>query len=89
MEIFTSLIIFQFKLNPDQRPNVQFFIDKIESVKSDVMSDSSVQNAWESLQTRINNGNIRVDRNTMGSRDLVKELTQMNLNAQNEHGVNK
>ena len=84
MEIFTSLmIIFRFKLNPDQRPNVQIAIDKIESVKSNVMSDSNVQNAWKNLHTRINNRNISVGRNTMAVRDLVEEVTLVDLNARN------
>ena len=86
MEILTSLIIiFRFKLNPDERPNVQIVIDKIESVKSNVMSDQSVharvQNAWESLHTKITKRNISVSRNTMATRNMVKEVTVMDLNA--------
>ena len=45
------------------------------------MSDPSVQTAWETLHTKIYNRKISVDESTMASRDLVKELTLMNLNA--------
>ena len=86
MEIFTLLIIiFRFKLNPDQRPNVQIVIEKIESVKSNFMSyptvHAHVQDAWESLHTRINKWNISVSRNTMATRDLNEEVTLVDLNA--------
>ena len=47
------------------------------------MSDPSAQTAWETLHTGINNQKISVDERTMSSRDMVKELTHMNLNAQN------
>ena len=47
------------------------------------MSDPSVQTAWKALSTRINSQRINVDERTMGSRDMVKELTLMDLNAQN------
>ena len=66
-------------------------ISKIESVKSNVMSDSTVQTAWETLHTRMNNHGynqrISVDERTMGSRDMVKELTEMNLNSQNAPNI--
>ena len=58
-------------------------VRKIESVKSDVMSDPSVQTAWGTLRTRTHTQRISVHERTMCSRDLVKELTQMDLNAQN------
>ena len=56
-------------------------IKKIEFVKSNVMSDPSVQSAWANLHTKISNQKISVDESTMASRDMVKELTLMNLNA--------
>ena len=71
------------KVDSEKRPDMNDVVRKIESVKSDVMSDPSVQTAWETLHTSTNNQRIRVDERTMGSRDLVKELTQMDLNAQN------
>ena len=46
-----------------------------------------MKTAWETLHTRINNQKIRVDERTMGSRDLIKELTQMDLNAQNAPNI--
>ena len=51
------------------------------------MSDPSMQTAWETLHTRTNNQKISVDERTMGSRDMVKELTLMNLNAQNAPNI--
>ena len=62
-------------------------IEKIKSVKDSVMCARSAQKAWKTLHTRINNRRIRVDERTMGSRDLVKELTQMDLNAQNAPNI--
>ena len=49
------------------------------------MSDPSVQAAWKALHSycKIKNQRISVDERTMGSRDMVKELTQMDLSAQN------
>ena len=46
-----------------------------------------MQTAWETLHTRINSQKISVDERTMGSRDLVKEVTQMDLNAQNAPNI--
>ena len=51
------------------------------------MSDPSMQTAWETLHTRISNQKISVDERTMGSRDMVKELTLMDLNAQNAPNI--
>ena len=70
-------------MNPRKRPDVQDVIRKIESVKRNVMSDTSVQTAWETLNTIKSDQRISVDEKTMVSRDIVKELTFMNLNAQN------
>ena len=47
-----------------------------------------MQQAWESLHTRIvSDYNFNVDERTMGTRDLVKELTQINLDAQNPQNI--
>ena len=47
-----------------------------------------MQQAWESLNTQIcSDTSFSVDERTMGSRDLVKELTQINLNAQNPQNI--
>ena len=70
-------------MNPSTRPVLQTVITKLESVKSNVMSDLNVQTAWETLNTRISTQRISVDERTMSSRDLVKELTLLDLNAQN------
>lgn len=51
------------------------------------MADSSVQPAWETLYTRINIQRISVDERTMSSIDMIKELTLMNLNAQNTKNI--
>ena len=51
------------------------------------MSDPFAQTAWKILHTRINNQRIKVDERTMGSRDLVEELTSMNLNAENPPNI--
>ena len=56
---------------------------KLESIRNNVMSDPDVQTEWETLNTRINTQKISVDERTMSSRDLVKELTLLDLNAQN------
>ena len=72
---------------PEDRPDVQDIISKIESVKSDVISDPSVQNVWETLNTRFKDQRVNVDERTMASRDMVKELTLMNLNAQNAPNI--
>ena len=66
---------------------MQDVINKIGSVKNSVMSDLSSQCAWETLNTRITNQRISVDERTMGSRDLVKELTLMDLNARNAPNI--
>ena len=47
------------------------------------MSHPNVQAIWENLNTRVNTQRINVDERTMSSRDLVKELTLLDLNAQN------
>ena len=47
-----------------------------------------MQQAWESLNTQIgSNTTFSVDERTMGSRNLVKELTQINLDAQNLQNI--
>ena len=51
------------------------------------MSDPSVQTAWENFNARIDNQRISVDERTMSSRDMVKELTVMDLNAQNAPNI--
>ena len=56
-------------------------------MKRNVKSDSSVQNNWETLHTRMKNQEINVDERTMGSRDMVKELSSMNLNAKNAANI--
>ena len=47
------------------------------------MSEPSVQDAWETLHTKMKNQKFSVDEKTMASRDMIKELTLMDLNAKN------
>ena len=70
-------------MNPGTRPVLQTVITKLESVRSNVMSDLNVQADWETFNTRISTQRISVDERTMSSRDFVKELTLLDLNAQN------
>ena len=75
------------KVDSEKRPEMNDVVRKIESVKSDVMSDPSVQTAWGTLRTRTHTQRISVHERTMCSRDLVKELTQMDLNGQNGQNI--
>ena len=53
-------------------------------IKIDVEGNNSVQQAWETLNCKIaSNHSFNVDERTMSSRDLVRELSQINLDAQN------
>ena len=71
------------------RPNVQNVIEKIESVKSNVMCGDvcAVQNAWETVHTEIGNKKISVDKNTMGTRNLVEDVASMDLNARDAPNI--
>ena len=51
------------------------------------MSDSNVQTTWKTLNTRINTQRTRLDERTMSSRDLLKELTLLDLNARNDQFI--
>ena len=75
------------KVDFTKRPDVESVIIRIESVKANVLSDPSVDTAWETLNTRINSRTISVDERTMGSRDMIKELSSMNLDAQNAPNI--
>ena len=60
-------------------------------MRRNVLSDPSVQTAWETLSTRINCLRFNVDERTMrilmSTKDMVKELTLMNLNAENAPNI--
>ena len=57
-------------------------------MKIDVQGKNYVKQAWESLNTQIGlNISFSLDERTMGSRDLVKELSQINLDAQNTQNI--
>ena len=47
-----------------------------------------MQQAWEAFNIQISlNNSFSIDERTMGSRDMVKELTEMNLDAQNPQNI--
>ena len=47
-----------------------------------------MQQAWENLNTKIGSyTSFSVEERTMGSRDLVKELTEINLDAQSPQNI--
>ena len=53
-----------------------------------VQGNSSVQQAWASLNNQIGcNSSFSVDEGTMSSRDLVEELNQIHLDAQNTQNI--
>ena len=63
-------------------------MSRLNAIKIDVQGNNSVQQAWESLNAKICfNTSFSVDERTMGSRDLVKELTEINLDAQNSQNI--
>ena len=63
-------------------------MSRLNSIKFDVQGNNFVQKAWETVNNRIGSNNpFSVDERTMGSRDLVKELTQINLDAQNPQNI--
>ena len=72
-----------YKVDAEKRLQLEDILSKLNSIKIAVEGNNSVQQAWESLNTQIgSNTTFSVDERTMGSRDLVKELTQINLDAQ-------
>ena len=71
-----------------KKPVLRGVRSRLNSIKKEVQRSNSVQQAWESLNSQIGSNNaFSVDERTMGSRDLVKELTQINLDAQNQLNI--
>ena len=67
-----------------------YILSKLNSIKIDVQGNNSVHQAWESLNTKIDSEtSFSVEERTMSSRDLVKELTQINLNARNPQNITR
>ena len=63
-------------------------LSRLNAIKIAVEGNNSVQQAWESINIQIcSDTSFSVDERTMGSRDLVKELTQINLDAQNPQNI--
>ena len=77
-----------FKVDAIKRLKLEDILSRLNSIKNDVEGNNSLQKAWESLHTKIGSDtSFSVDERTMGARDLVKELTQINLDAQNPHNI--
>ena len=77
-----------FKVDAKKRLKLEDILSRLNSIKIAIEGNNSVQQAWESLNTQIgSNTTFSVDERTMGSRDLVKELTQINLDAQNPQNI--
>ena len=69
---------------------IEDILSRLNSIKIGVLGNNSVQEAWECLNTQIHfdaTSSFTVDKGTMGSRNLVKQLTQMNLNARNPKNI--
>ena len=72
------------KVDDQIRLKLESILSRLNSIKVDVQGNNSVQQAWETLNIQMSSDNrFNVDERTMGSRNLVKELTQINLDAQN------
>ena len=55
----------------------------LESKLAEVRADGKIEAEWKSLHNSIQlSRSFTVDEQTMGSRDMVQELTNLNLNAQ-------
>ena len=77
-----------FKVDAEKRLKLEDILSRLNSIKIAVEGNNSVQQAWETLNTTIcSDTRFSVDDRTMGSRDLVKELTQINLDAQNLQNI--
>ena len=84
------MIIYQtfFKVDAEKRLNLEDILSKLSSIKNDFRGNNSVQQALETLNTKIDSDtSFSVEERTMGSRDLVKELTKLNLDAQNPQNI--
>ena len=63
-------------------------MSRLNTIKIEVRGNNSVEQAWETLNTQISSSHgFSVDERTMGSRDLVTELTRINLDAQNSQHI--
>ena len=76
------------KVDARKRLKLENILSRLNSIKIDVQGNNSVQQAWENLNTKIGSyTSFSVEERTMGSRDLVKELTEINLDAQNPQNI--
>ena len=79
-----------YKVDAEKRLQLEDILSRLNSIKFVVEGNNSVQQAWETLNTKIcSDTSFSVDERTMGSRDLVKELTQINLDARNPQNITR
>ena len=83
LHFFLKSVNLIFKVDYRKRPDLEVVITEITSVKNSFISDPSLLMAWETFNSRINIQGTSVDERTFGSRDIVKELSLMDFNAQN------
>ena len=73
------------QIDPSKRPELEYFdeiLNVLESLAAKIQTDPKIEADWLSFHTLIKvPAEFKVDERTLTSRDLYKEITQMNLNA--------
>ena len=70
------------QIDPSNRPKLLQILKVLESLAAKIQTDPKVEADWLSFHSLIKiSAEFKVDERTLSSRDLYKEITQMNLKA--------
>ena len=70
------------QINPKKRPEIDNVLKIFEATATLISNDPKIESDWKSFNSLIKvPAEFKVDERTLTSRDLYKEITQMNLNA--------
>ena len=76
------------QIHPLERPTVKWsdeILKVLESLAAKIQTDPKIEADWLSFHSLIKvPAEFKVDERTLSSRDLYKEITQMNLNAKSD-----